>query len=52
MAVDRLMRLSRGEPVSVRTYLEPYVYKANHYWLRRSSRGYDKRRAVTINKVE
>jgi ribose transport system substrate-binding protein len=31
MAVDRLVRMNRGNTVRVRTYLEPRIYKANDY---------------------
>jgi ribose transport system substrate-binding protein len=30
IAVDRLVRMNRGDAVKVRTYLKPYVYKADH----------------------
>lgn len=31
VAVDRLMRMNRGDAVRICTYLEPHVYKANHF---------------------
>jgi ribose transport system substrate-binding protein len=35
IAVDRLVRMNRGDAVRDRTYLEPYVYKADHLIRRR-----------------
>lgn len=31
MAVDRLVRMKRGDTIRARTYLEPCIYKANDY---------------------
>lgn len=31
VAVDRLVRMNRGDAVRARTYLEPHIYKSNHF---------------------
>ena len=44
VAVDRLVRMNRGDAVRTRTYLEPHVYKSDHFIA-------PHRRAVAINNL-
>jgi ribose transport system substrate-binding protein len=45
VAVDRLVRMNRGNVVRTRTYLEPHIYKSNHFIT-------SARRAVAMKNLE